>query len=310
MYSFSTCWNSGRHTDGREMLREIRGLGFAHAELSHGIRLSLVPGILEAVEAGEIQISTLHNFCPLPVGVNHAAPNLFKFSSADRRERENAWRHSLKTLELASRVKARLVVLHTGEADLGGFFGTPDYMGKLEAMAGAGRQDTPKYAKLLAEIEQRREARKGPAMEAAIDMIRRLADEAGKRGLLLGIENREAVEEIPFDHDLPFFFDPFPDNVKYWHDCGHAQIKENLGVIPSHALHLETMEPHLAGFHIHDVQAPATDHRPPGSGGIDFRALAQFVRPDHIKVFELSPGLPKEDVLKGIEFLKSVWGPE
>ena len=68
MYSFSTCWNSGRHTDGRAMLREIRDLGFDHAELSHGIRISLMPGILEAVDAGEIKISSLHNFCPLPDG--------------------------------------------------------------------------------------------------------------------------------------------------------------------------------------------------------------------------------------------------
>src|ERR1035438_8577882 len=74
MYSLSTCWNSQRHTDGRAMLREIRDLGFAYAELSHGTRISLVPGILEAVDAGEILISSVHNFCPLPMGVNYAAP--------------------------------------------------------------------------------------------------------------------------------------------------------------------------------------------------------------------------------------------
>jgi len=34
------------------MLREIRDLGFEYAELSHGIRVSLVPGIIGAVEAG------------------------------------------------------------------------------------------------------------------------------------------------------------------------------------------------------------------------------------------------------------------
>ena len=81
MYSLSTCWNSGRHTDGRAMLREIRDLGFGYAELSHGIRLSLLPGIIDAVDAGEIRISTLHNFCPLPVGITHAAPNLYEFSA-------------------------------------------------------------------------------------------------------------------------------------------------------------------------------------------------------------------------------------
>ena len=63
------------------MLREIRDLGFEYAELSHGIRLSLMPGILDAVDAGEIKISSLHNFCPLPMGVTHAAPNLYEFSA-------------------------------------------------------------------------------------------------------------------------------------------------------------------------------------------------------------------------------------
>ena len=76
MYSLSTCWNSHRHTDGRALLREIRDLGFTHAELSHGTRISLMPGILDAVAAGEMRISSLHNFCPLPMGVDRAAPNL------------------------------------------------------------------------------------------------------------------------------------------------------------------------------------------------------------------------------------------
>ena len=54
MFAFSTCWNSERHIDGRAMLNEIRELGFEYAELSHGIRLSLVDGIQKAVQAGEI----------------------------------------------------------------------------------------------------------------------------------------------------------------------------------------------------------------------------------------------------------------
>ena len=66
------------------MLREIRDLGFEYAELSHGVRISLLPGVFEAVDAREIKISTLHNFCPLPIGLNHAAPNIFKFTRPTR----------------------------------------------------------------------------------------------------------------------------------------------------------------------------------------------------------------------------------
>ena len=136
------------------MLREIRELGFEYAELSHGIRISLVPGIFEAVQAGEIKISTLHNFCPLPMGINYAAPNIFKFSSSDRRERENAWKHSVKTVEFAERVQAKLIVLHSGAVDL------RDYNEKLEEYVEKGLKETPKYQKLVQEVEEKRLKRK------------------------------------------------------------------------------------------------------------------------------------------------------
>ena len=70
------------------MLQEMAGLGFEYVELSHGVRITLVPGILKAVEEGVIKIATCHNFCPLPTGVTHAAPNLYMPSSRDPRERE------------------------------------------------------------------------------------------------------------------------------------------------------------------------------------------------------------------------------
>src|SRR5471030_2780571 len=159
MYSLSTCWNSHRHTDGRAMLREIRELGFDHAELSHGIRISLMPGILEAVDAGEMKISTLHNFCPLPVGVTHSSPNLYEFSAERDRDRELAVRHTLKTFEFAVRVRAPLVVLHLGSMDL------KDYTGKLAEMLERGEKDSPKFHKLVAEAEIKREARKGKFFE-------------------------------------------------------------------------------------------------------------------------------------------------
>src|SRR6185436_3029559 len=149
MYAFSTCWNSHRHTDGRAMLREIRELGFDYAELSHGTRISLMPGILEAVEAGEIKISSLHNFCPLPMGVNHAAPNLYQFSAERARERELAERYTLKTLEFAERVHAPVVVLHSGSIDM------KNYTDKLIDMVDRGEKETGRYQKLCAEVAKK-----------------------------------------------------------------------------------------------------------------------------------------------------------
>jgi sugar phosphate isomerase/epimerase len=304
MYSFSTCWNSARHTDGRAMLREIRDLGFQYAELSHGIRISLLPGILDAVNAGEIKISSLHNFCPLPIGVTGPAPNLYEFSAERPRDRELAVKHTLKTFDFAVRVKAPLVVLHLGSMEL------KDYGEKLETMLERGERHSPKYQKLLAEAIARREANKKGAMARLYDTLKILLPEAEKRGLLLGCENREAVQEIPIESDFENFLRDFDSpNVTYWHDCGHGQIKENLGFIhvPSH---IEPLASRLAGFHIHDVQFPARDHCPPGSGTIDYAALKPFVKPGHIKVFELSPKVSIADAQRGIAHLKSIWGDE
>ena len=304
MYSLSTCWNSHRHTDGREMLREIRDLGFEYAELSHGIRVSLVPGILEAVAAGEIKISSLHNFCPLPMGVNHAAPNLYEFSDERPRQRELAIKHTLKTFDFAGRVNAPLVVLHLGSMYL------KDYTGKLCTMLERGQRTTPKYDKLCAEASRAREARKERFVENVYDTLRKLLPEAEQRGLKLGCENREALEEIPIEGDFQFLFRELNSpNLAYWHDCGHAQIKANLGFI-HHALHLESLAPRLAGFHVHDVIYPAGDHAAPGTGTIDYASLKPFVKPEHIKVFELSPSLPVEAVRCGVAHVKLIWGAE
>lgn len=304
MYSLSTCWNSHRHTDGAAMLREIRQMGFEYAELSHGIRLSLLPGIFQAVEAGEIKISTLHNFCPLPIGINFAAPNLYKFSSLDRRERENAIRHTLKTFDTAVRVQAQIVVLHLGSVEM------KDYTDKLIGMCEKGQRNAPKYERICQEVVEKREHKKEKHLAASSEVLRELVDQAGRRGLKLGIENREGLEEIPFETDFAFLFKDFPTPViGYWHDTGHAQIKENLGFI-HHAMHLESMARQLIGFHIHDVQFPARDHCPPGTGTINFQALQPFVKPEHVKVFEMSPGTSADQVLSGISHLKSLWGPE
>ena len=284
------------------MLHEIRELGFEYAELSHGTRISQMPGIIDAVDAGEIKISTLHNFCPLPMGVNHSAPNLYKFSSDRKQERELALRYTRKTLEFATRVNAPLVVLHMGCIEM------KNYTDKFKAMLAKGEKESPKYQKLCEEVVEKREAKKEQFVERAYDLLRDFLPEAESRGLKLGIENREALEEIPLESDFIFFFHEFSSpTVNYWHDTGHAQIKENLGFI-HHAMHLESMADRLAGFHIHDVQFPARDHCSPGSGMVDFAALKPMVKPEHIKVFEFGPSLTVEEVKSGAAHVKSIWG--
>lgn len=283
------------------MLHEIRDLGFEYAELSHGIRLSLVPGILDAVEAGEIKISSLHNFCPLPIGITSAAPNIFLFSASDNRERDNAYRHTVKSLDMAQRVKAPVVVLHLGQIEM------KDYTHRLIEMASNGQRDTPKYQKLCAEADEKREAKKDKYLQLAYDVLRRIEEQAAQRGVVLGIENRERLEELPLDSDFPFLLREFAGGiVRYWHDTGHAQIKENLGFIQQ-IMQVESLTEDLAGFHIHDTDFPGSDHLPPGKGKVDFAALKPLVKAEQFKVFELHPNVTVEELQAGVAHLKGLW---
>jgi sugar phosphate isomerase/epimerase len=185
-----------------------------------------------------------------------------------------------------------------------------DYTDKLIDLLEGGKKETERYQQLCEEAEIKQEQKKEKYIERAGDMLKRLTEAAATHGLKLGIENREALEELPLERDFNFFLKEFPPaTVGYWHDTGHAQIKENLGFI-RHALHLESMADRLFGFHLHDVRFPARDHCPPGTGMIDFNALKPFVRPEHIKVFELSPGVPVEDLRRGVAYLRNLWGEE
>ncbi len=286
------------------MLREIRDLGFEYAELSHGTRISLMPGIIEAVESGEIKISSLHNFCPLPMGVNHSAPNLYRLSAERPAERDNALKYTRKTMEFAARVKAAVVVLHYGAIDM------KEYTEKLLEMVAHGEKDSPKYQKLCDEIIHKREAIKEPFVERANELLAKVLPDAEKLGLKLGIENREALEELPLEADYGLLFKQLRSPAAvYWHDTGHAQIKENLGFI-DHAFHLAAQRDHLFGFHIHDVQFPGRDHCAPGTGTVDFAGLKPMVKPGHIKVFEFGPPLSVDEVKNGVAHIKNLWGPE
>ena len=43
---------------------------------------------------------------------------------------------------------------------------------------------------------------------------------------------------------------------------------------------------------------------------INWASLKPMVKPEHIKVFEFSPGLTPEQAKSGVAHLKSIWGEE
>lgn len=297
--ALSTCWNSFRHHDGYEMLREIADLGFTHAELSHGIRIVLVPGVLRAVEEGIIKISSTHNFCPLPTGVTQSAPNLFEPSAQEQREHQQWLRHTKRSLDFAAQLKARVCVLHLGSVRFWFFPPSRKLKAHLRDNPGAETVGSPKYQGLLRKAGAKLRGRMTGAWTRTLASLGEIDGYARERGVRLGCENREKFEELPLDDGFEGMFDALGAETAcgYWHDTGHARIKEGMGLL-NHREHLAKNATKLIGFHLHDVNAKGKDHQPVGSGEIDFDMISEFWRPEHLLTLELSPRVEMAGVLE------------
>ena len=296
--ALSTCWNSYRHSDGYEMLAEAAEMGFEYAELSHGTRITLVPGILKAVEEGVIKISSTHNFCPLPTGITQSAPNLFEPSARQSQEHDQWLRHTTRSIEFTAQLGADLMVTHLGSVHF--FWTNPARKIRhfFRLNPDVDVHEDAAYQKLLTKCCAKLRGRMTPYWEqvkASLEEIRTLAVEKNVR---IACENREKFQELPVDDDFGAFFEelPTPNTCGYWHDTGHAELKANMGLL-NHRQHLTKNADRLLGFHLHDV-ADDDDHQPIGYGQIDFEMISSFWKPEHLLTLELSPRTTPQHVLE------------
>jgi sugar phosphate isomerase/epimerase len=274
------------------MCRELLDMGFDRIELGHGIRLSLMDGILKMYEAGKVQFSSLHNFCPLPIEITRASPDCYKFSSPDARERERALKHSYQTIDFAARLGARFVVLHLGRTPLG------DYTENLVRMCEAGLGASRGYVKEKLECIRKREEQAPPYFQRAREGLARIAEHAEKKGIMLGVESRHSFEEIPSEREMIEVLNEFNvPHVGYWHDFGHVQVKHNLGFL-DHVEWMRTISPRLIGCHLHDTVWPGHDHMVPFSGDVEYEKLLAFLPKETLFVFEMSPRRTREEIMK------------
>jgi sugar phosphate isomerase/epimerase len=303
MIAFSTCWNSGRHSAGDTMLLEIKGkLGFELIELGHGIRISLIPGIQKVFDAGEVRFSSLHNFCPLPVEVMAASPDCYQFSAVHPQERERAIKQTFQTIDFAARLGAPFVVLHLGTVKM------QPITNRLIELAKAGEYLSRKYVKLKLKAVEKREKIAPTYLERVKDCLRRIIDYAASKSVRLGLESRRGYEEIPSERELPALLDEINSpQLGYWHDFGHAQIKENLAFL-DHAEWLRAIGPRAFGCHVQDCIWPAQDHEPPFAGDVDLEKLVPLLPSNCLFVWEMSPRKTADEILQSVQDWKKRFG--
>lgn len=299
-FSISTRWNAFRHSDGEAMLSEILDLGFKEAELGYDLMFDLVPGVLRMVESKAIKISSVHNYCPVPIGITRAHPEIFTLTSTIEEVRRRAVHHTMSSLEFAVSVGASAVVVHAGYVEM-------DVLtSKLIKLCENGEQFSPAYDKIRLNLLMSREKKAQPCLDQLRKSLNELVPIFTKSGVKLALENLPYWEAIPTEPEAASLLDDYDTGLARWHDTGHAQLRQKLGLVAP-IIWLRKHKERLAGMHLHDLTGVFKDHIMPPKGEVDFVRLAEFIRPRMPLVLEPAQGTDANDIKEGVAFLKKTW---
>ena len=283
------------------MVDEILALGFGAVELGYDLTRDLVPGVQRRVREGAVRVVSVHNYCPVPMGVPHGSPEIFLFTDIDRDVRRRAVEHTTRTLRFAAECEARTVVAH------GGYIRHwRPLMPKL--LACLERDPTsPVIGRLKRRIERRRERRAPRHLDALRDVVERLLPVLRETGVTLALENLPSWDSVPTEMECKILLEEFHgEPLGYWHDTGHGQIREHAGFI-NHERLFARMLPYTVGMHVHDVRFPAADHGLPPGGSVNFVAFAAAAAQPFPKVLEPMPGAPAAALCAAADYLVSCW---
>jgi sugar phosphate isomerase/epimerase len=298
MIGLSTAWTSFDARTGGELINPIVDLGFGAVELEYRITGKLFQEILPRIRAHEIRILSIHNYFPVPeiLSPEQASGDCFSLSSLDREEREKGIYYTCRTIERAHDLEARAVVLHLGRVE------TDLPRNRLQQIYRDGEWDA-KGAELLRQEQEERRQLRDSHLDALLFSIDKIVKQAEQLGVVVGIENRYYLREMPDKEEIGIILDQFRGGpIGYWHDTGHAAVFETLGILKHEEL-LKAYAPYMVGIHLHDCQG-IDDHKPPGKGEIAFEMVKKYIPEQAIKIMEIHPPATSREILDGLAFLK------
>jgi sugar phosphate isomerase/epimerase len=295
----STSWNAAAARSGRQIVDEITALGFRTLEVDYRVASDAAPQLMAAVRAGQIAVSSVHNFTPRGPGepATDRGGHKLSLTSLDESERQRAVDLTLVSAEFGLQLGARALVLHLGETDLG-----RDYVHELRDAIEAKGVASPEAEVVRERIKAERARRIAPFMDAGVTSLLDILGVTRNSGLMICLENRYHYHQIPLPDEVLEIKRRVPSpRLCYWHDLGHAHVMEVLGFLP-HLENLRLLKDHLYGLHIHDSRF-TSDHRAPGTGEIDFRTILAEAPAAAMRVLELAPAATREEILRGLEVL-------
>ncbi len=299
MLALSTSFISTSIDHGTQLLQTLTQHGISHFELDCRITRDILQQIKDNLSKMNLQVCSLHNYCPFPQLKPNVPPggDYFLLSSTDREERRTAVAQTIKTIEQANELEAMAVVLHCGAVAM-----SASHDAVYNQFQSDENSKTVYQERCFAEL-QRRKQQSRPHLDALLFSLDRLLPAAQKHGIVLGLETRYHYFELPSFDEMAIIFNEFDGApVGYWHDTGHAYVQEQLGMVSKTAW-LKAYGTRLVGLHVHDAVG-LVDHLAPGLGEIDFEPIQKWIGPELPLVIELSPGTAQNDVAHAVALVQ------
>jgi sugar phosphate isomerase/epimerase len=301
MLSISTSWNTSKETNWEIWLNEIQSLGLNAIELSYTLSRDQYETIAKLIKPLNIKVSSIHNFCPTPddePSPRHVS-NYYRLSSLDDHERKQAVKWTKICIDTAKHVGAAVVVLHAGTLE---WDNSPAE--RMIKYLKEGQIDSPEVPKLREEFIKERKVRSRPYLAALEASFSDVMIYAQKNNIKVGLETRYYPIEIPNFEEVEYFLNKFETyGMSYWHDVGHAQVNERLG-LSSHKAFFEKYGSRMIGVHLHGIRV-ARDHLAPFDGDWDLNSVLGFIKPHHYKVIEARFATP-EQIKFAVDTLKKI----
>ncbi len=287
-------WAKDRFGHMAGFVAKAEELGFTHIEANHWISGQMLGELIETA----VPISSVHSPCPAALSSRGAPTSKLSLSSLDESERTEAVSFARQTVDLASDLKAKAVVLHMGEVPID--LSLEDELRRLYTRScGQTLEQTP----VRDELVRQRMSQAPPYLDAAKKSLQELGKYGRRKGIMLGIETRFHLHEIPSLDEAAELLNAVPESaVGYWHDVGHAEVQERLG-FNSHAAWLARFRPRMVGIHLHDVLG-ISDHHAPGKGDMNWEMIARDLPAGIVRVCEIGEWNDEEEIQGVVAFLQ------
>jgi len=159
------------------------------------------------------------------------------------------------------------------------------------------------YVRRKVDAVAKREAAAPAYLEQARRSLAELVEYAASAGIAIGLENRLHFHEIPQVDEVALLLQPYaPEQAGYWHDVGHAEILDRIGLVPLEEW-FQRLGSRLIGCHLHDMNG-IVDHRAPGTGDVDWSRIATAVSGTKVRTLEINQHQPEESLGTALALLR------